>query len=264
MTDILFLLSPDRLVRGINNTASKILGYTEKELQDKDISMIFSKTNFENKVFIEDKFPMLFKDGKISDEESIFKTKEGKDIPVSISASLIKSKQEDIRGVVCIARDITDRKYAEEEIKKYHQKVVRATSDVEEKNARLEATLLAIGEGLIITDKEGNIIRVNKIFEKLLGWLPHEVMGKKFYNIVPLVDKNGNVISKKKRMSPLLLFPGKKIKSDQKSMIITTKGHLFIAKDRKRKIPIFLTSTPIIHRWEIIGLIEAFHPVSEK
>ncbi|GBG15969.1 diguanylate cyclase [Novimethylophilus kurashikiensis] len=61
-------------------------------------------------------------------------------------------------GVLGIARDITERKRVEAEI-------------------RIAATAFESQEGMIVTDAEGKILRVNKAFTATTGYAPEEVVG---------------------------------------------------------------------------------------
>ena len=57
--------------------------------------------------------------------------------------------------------------------------------------AKEEAILLSIGEGLIATDEKGNIVLINKTAEKLLDVKSEEVMGKSIDQVIPIEDEGG-------------------------------------------------------------------------
>ncbi len=66
--------------------------------------------------------------------------------------------------VIAIARDITERKQAQELL--------------EAQKERLSVTLRSIGEGVISTNQKGTITLINRVAENLLGYHQEEVLGK--------------------------------------------------------------------------------------
>ena len=73
----------------------------------------------------------------------------------------------EIVGYVSVVRDISDRKRAEENIR---AAMIRA----ENEKARTEAIIAAIGEGIIIQDREYRIVYQNEVHKALLGEHPGE------------------------------------------------------------------------------------------
>ncbi|MBN2015313.1 PAS domain S-box protein [Candidatus Dojkabacteria bacterium] len=262
MSDLLLILTKDFKIAGINKAVENTLGFKEEELLGQNVFRIFAKEDYADTVFKNTTIPKLLKGNIITDEETAFFSKSGRNIPISLSCTTIKDKKGDLHGIICIGRDITERKYHEEEIKNYYRKVIQATADIEEERAKQQAVLLAIGDGLIITDKNGWILLVNEVFERILGWKLHEIKGRRLSKVVPMQDTEGREISHKARIRPLLLIPGRKISWDRRTYKSSTSNYYYINKDNK-KISVRVTVTPIIHRWEIIGMVEVFHEVED-
>lgn len=258
MSDVLLLLTDDLKIAGVNKAALKILGYEENDLINRDVDTVFSKEDYENTTFKNIVVPRIKKKDLITDEETAFLRKSGRSIPISMSCSAIRGEKSELRGLVCIGRDISYRKYREEEIRLFHEKVVRATTEMEEERAKQEALLMAIGEGLVVTDEKGRITFVNKVFENSLGWKFHDVNGKLLNRIIPLEDKNGKRVTDKERIRPLLLVPGKEVSWDKRTYMSIVCSYYMIKKDNS-KLPVKVVTTPIIHRWAIIGMVEVFH-----
>jgi len=78
------------------------------------------------------------------------------------------------RLIYAAARDITDRKQAE------------ATLQQSEEN--LARTLQSIGDGVISTDREGRVVRMNPVAEKLCGWKESEARGRGLGDIFHIVN----------------------------------------------------------------------------
>jgi len=53
----------------------------------------------------------------------------------------------------------------------------------------LGVTLRSIGDGVITTDKEGKIVRINKVAEKLTGWLEDDAIGKSSSEIFNILNE---------------------------------------------------------------------------
>jgi len=64
-----------------------------------------------------------------------------------------------------------------------------AEKALEDEKEKLAVTLRSIGDGVIATDTEGVIIRMNKIAEDLTGWYAKEAIGRDSGEIFKLIDK---------------------------------------------------------------------------
>lgn len=76
-----------------------------------------------------------------------------------LSAACKLTSNTDARRYVMISRDITERRLAEEEL-------------------RVAATAFEAREGMMITDPQGNILRVNKAFSEITGYSAEEAIGQ--------------------------------------------------------------------------------------
>ena len=81
--------------------------------------------------------------------------------------------------VVEIVRDITQRKIA-----------VDALATEKE---RLAVTLRSIGDGVITTDTDGNIVLINSIAEEMTGWRQEEAVGKPFTEVFKIVNEKSRL-----------------------------------------------------------------------
>ena len=68
----------------------------------------------------------------------------------------------------------------------------KQTKELEEKRAKDQALLGSIGEGIVVTDRNGLVELINYQAEQMVGWKQQEVAGKKWYEVAPLVDEKGN------------------------------------------------------------------------
>ncbi len=91
----------------------------------------------------------------------------------SVTSSVLRDSDNPVYAIVMI-EDITKNKLMEEEL-------------AAEKE-RLSVTLRSIGDGVIATDIEGNIILMNKAAEEITGWSQREVFERSLYEIFYLIN----------------------------------------------------------------------------
>ncbi len=126
--------------------------------------------------------------------------------------------------------------------------------DLEEKKAKDDALLNSLGEGIVVTDQDGNVELINKTAEKLVGWKLDEVVGKKWFNVAPLVDNKGIQILPENRATQRVLKLGQPIYSDK---------YNYVRRDGTR-FPVATTASPVVFGGKIIGVIAVFRDVTHE
>lgn len=104
----------------------------------------------------------------------------GKSRLIAINKSPVFAADAAVAYAVCSGEDITERKQMEEEI--YIEKELFKT------------TLLSVGDGVISTDNNGNIMVMNKVAEKLTGWDKTDAFGKPFEEVFKIINGNSRKI----------------------------------------------------------------------
>ncbi len=140
-----------------NRGAEKMYGYTSEEMDGHDLSVLLPPDKLtENLATME-----AVREGRsIEGLETQRLTKTGSLLDVILSVSPLKDADGCIIGASTIARDITQRKRSEKELKL--------------QSAALEAAANAI----VITDFKGTILWVNPSFTAMTGYRKEEVLGK--------------------------------------------------------------------------------------
>ena len=123
----------------------------------------------------------------------------------------------------------------------------------EEERLRDEALLESMGEGIIATDAEGIITKINKATKKILGFSEKELVGKPFHEAVLSVDDRNNVLPKEKH------FITRALKS--KTTITDT---VYYLTSKRRKFPARITISPVIVRGKLSGVIAVFRDITEE
>lgn len=115
MIDTLFVIDPKGIIKTVNAAAQKYLGYTEQELVGSSLEKVFTEEQFlmANEILIR----QLQLEGSVKECELQFLTKSGETIPMICSGSLMLNQKDQVEGIVCIAKDIRERKKAEEELR---------------------------------------------------------------------------------------------------------------------------------------------------
>jgi len=179
-TEAIFIHDPkDMRILDVNKEACKRFGFSKHELKKKHINdisegKIFSLDTPENQKALE-----KILEGEIVVKEWLSKTKDGKLIWHEMSGKLITLDGKP--RFVAIARDIRERKKAEEQMKHYSEHLEK---DVERKTLELKKaldqlknseekyrTLFEIAPvGIGIVDKNRNVIELNKSMQEMTGY----------------------------------------------------------------------------------------------
>ncbi|MFC1847899.1 ATP-binding protein [Chloroflexota bacterium] len=114
MPDSLLLVGPDQRITMANPAALETLGYGEDELVGQHVEAIFTAQELDTSMFTGRNTDYPAGRGVVSAETSL-RTKTGSSIPISLATSVMRDKEGVFQGTICIGRDITELKLAEEE-----------------------------------------------------------------------------------------------------------------------------------------------------
>jgi len=111
MSDILVVFDINSRIITVNHAACKFLGYQEPQLLGKELSAIFPSAESAKEIEVR-----LTTEGGFINFEAKFISKFNTVIPVLISGALMKDKENKIKGILIIAKDISERKQVEQEM----------------------------------------------------------------------------------------------------------------------------------------------------
>lgn len=242
-----------------NKTICKMLGYSKEEIENLEVADIHPEKDLP---FVMEQFKRQ-SSGKLGEnilaKDMQVKRKDGSVFYADISASRVKFAGRIY--LLGIFRDVTEQRQTKKDLEeaKIAARNVAEDLQIEKENfARAkvldEAMLLSIGDGLIATGKDGNVMLVNKATKKMLGFKEEELLGKKWTDIVPLVTEKG-AIPPEERLIQVAL------KSDRTTTTTTT--YYYVRRD-KTKFPVAITASPIILDKKIIGAIVVFRDITEQ
>lgn len=163
--DLVFWFHPDGSLFYVNAAVCRSLGFSYEEMMNMKISDIDPN-------YPQVRFHELFKSlkkKKYSLMETFWKRKNGETFPVEVSASYIKYND---REMVCsLARDISDRKMAEQAIKA----------------SEVKYRILVENAGAVIAsfNEDGVLLTLNRTGASILGGEPEHFLGKTMWEIFP-------------------------------------------------------------------------------
>jgi PAS domain S-box-containing protein len=128
-----------------------------------------------------------------------------------------------------------------------------AKTNIDQEEAKYEALLNSVGDGVMAVDSQGSVIFVNDAAEKLLGMTGEELLGNKMVDIV-LEDADGNAMPVDKRPSTLAIKAGK---------TIHTSDYYYVKKGKAR-FAVSITVSPIFVGNRITGAIETFRDITKE
>ena len=170
--------------------------------------------------------------GSMKSVEYTLLTKDRREFPAELSASVIKDSSGEPTGFVAITRDITERKQAEEKIKKASEE--------------WEKTFDAITDFVFTVNKDYRLVRVNRALCDILKKEPKELTGKHCFEVMHGTDK------------PWPNCPHKK-------MLTTKKTTTEEINDPNLGIPLLVTDSPIFDdAGEIICSVHLAKDITER
>lgn len=118
---------------------------------------------------------------------------------------------------------------------------------VEEAQAKEEAILTNIGDGVVVVDPAGNVLFMNQQAGLMLHVDHTTAIGQPYHTMTYMEDEHGNIISELQRPFQHVLRTGEKFV-----------GSGWYVRQDETKFPITTTVTPLLHGGKIAGAITIF------
>lgn len=125
--DPLVTIGPDGKINDVNYSTESITGYTRDELIGTDFSDYFTEPEKAREVY-----QQVFQDEKVFNYALEIKHLRGYVTPVLYNASVYRDESEEVIGVFAAARDITERKQAEEKLKEIIEELERSNYELQQ------------------------------------------------------------------------------------------------------------------------------------
>jgi len=141
----------------LNAVAQSLTGWSRAEATGKSMDLVFDIVNKETRRPVENPVKKVFREGKIVGlaDHTLLLSKDGKEFDIEDSAAPILTNTGEGFGVVLVFRDITEKKWAEEETKRQKE--------------LLQLILGSIADGVVVADSNGKFLLFNAAAEQVLG-----------------------------------------------------------------------------------------------
>lgn len=216
------------IITSWNPAAERLFGFTEEYVIGKHISLVIPDDRLDEEAFI---ISQIKAGEKVEHFETIRRAKDGRSINVSLSISPILDGNGMVSGASKIARDISERKKAQE------------------KQAMLASIVAASDDAIISKTLQGIITSWNPAAIKMFGYTEDEAIGNHISLIIPdeRLDEEAYIIGEVSRGS----------KVDHFQTVRKTKNG--------KAVPISLTVSPVINEnGKIIGASKIARDVSAE
>ncbi|MFO8009516.1 MAG: PAS domain-containing sensor histidine kinase [Dehalococcoidia bacterium] len=162
----------------ISPAVKRLFGYTSEEALTLNIKEILTPQSYEEQ--LEAMREALLKGGESTGKLQLqIIQRDGNEIPIEIHAGFIFDESGKPVEILGIARDITERKRAEEELRRSEEKY---RSLVENLN-----------EVVFTLDRQGRVTYISPNVGSLAGYLPEEIVGRRFIDFVHPEDYTGRI-----------------------------------------------------------------------
>ncbi len=161
----------DGTITSWNKGAESIFGYTAEETVGQPIFKLFlpELTGEESKIL-----EQIRRGERVENYETAGICKDGARVPVSLTVSPIKDTHGNVVGIAKVARDITESKRAEEQLREKEEKyreLIENASDI-----------------IYTLDLSGRFTSLNRVGEKLIGYTEAEALQMKIADLISRED----------------------------------------------------------------------------
>lgn len=140
-----------------------------------------------------------------------------------------------------------------EEASQRHAALVRSESDLEEQKEWFRVTLTSIGDGVIVTDREGRVVFMNQEAERMTGWTAVEALLKPLPSVFKIVNEETRL----KVEDPVA-------KVFREKRVVGLANHTVLLSRMGQEWPIEDSAAPIYDRkGELLGVVLVFHNAME-
>ncbi|RME88104.1 MAG: PAS domain S-box protein, partial [Anaerolineae bacterium] len=170
----------------------------------------------------------------------VHRTARGEKRTLELAVLPLIGPQGEIEGIIEIHHDVTERE--------------RLRADLARRESQLRATLYSIGDAVIATDKEGRVVMMNPVAEKLTGWSEGEALGKPLKEIFHILNEETRAPVEDPVTRVL-----------REGIVIGLGNHTLLLTRDGREVPIADAGAPILDsEGEIAGVVLVFRDQTEE
>ncbi len=234
----LLIYSKRGLIYG-NRALEELLDMTESEMKEMSLEQILENVHPEDREFVTKQARAKIAGDEGTTPRYTFRMKTKKNNVKWVDLFSRKLVFQGEQSVFATIVDISER--------------VAAQRALAEEKERLDVTLRSIGDGVIATDNNGNIIHMNIAAENLTGWSEHNAFGKDLPEVFKIINEG----TREEVENPV-----RKV-LDTGSVVVLDDATVLITKDGRERI-IADSGAPIRDKnGDIIGVVLVFRDFTE-
>jgi len=253
-------ISLDGRIQRCNARFSEIIGYSQEEI----VGLTLADISLPEDLHESQRLFQLLMDGAPSTPrwDKRYVRKDGSLAWVRVTSSALRDGDRQILHFITIIEDITERKRAEADLEeaqlqrsKLQEAVLRLELEAAQKTNDLHRLILeSAGEGIYGLDKDGLTTFANPSASAMLGYQPHELIGKSQHAMIHHSHPDGSIYEKETCHIYEALHDGKVHFCDTE---------VFWKKDGT-SFPVAYTSTPMMQDGKPNGAVVVFQEISER
>jgi len=171
-------------VTRINPVAERLTGWSEREAIGRPLDEVFAIINEETRSKAPNPVHRVLAEGVVVGlaNHTALIARDGTERPIADSGAPIRDAQGATRGAVLVFRDVTAERRAEEALRK-------SQDDLRLSEESLRSTLYSIGDAVLATDEHARVTRINRVAERLTGWLEREAIGHPIAEVFNIINE---------------------------------------------------------------------------
>ncbi len=234
----IYMIDPNGYIVNWNEGAKNIKGYEAEEIVGKHFSMFYTREDVEAGK-PDHELEVALSEGRYEDE-GLRVRKDGSIFSASVIISPIMDGDGNLIGFTKIVRDITERKKMENALRESEQ--------------RYATTLASIGDAVISTDVEGQIIFMNAEAEALTGWALAEASTKPVTEVFNII----NEYTRREADNPVTRVL-------QEGIVVGLANHTILVRKDGTEVPIDDSGAPIRDGGgKSMGVVLVFRDITER
>lgn len=168
------VLDADTNVRLWNPAAERLFGWTAQEARYVPLPIVAPDGEEAFRANLE----TARRGGVFTGRELRCQRKDGSAISISMSAGLSRNRRGEIKSIVCVMADVTERN--------------RSEGALRESETKFRSVVQSATDGIILAGCDGNIIEWNNGAEHIFGYTEKEVLGKPLTILMPEVYRGAH------------------------------------------------------------------------
>ena len=235
--DAIIIKTPDGIIENWNRGAEDLFGYTAQEAIGQPMRVLIPAERQEDELGI---LGRLARGERVEPFESVRRRKDGCLVDISTTMSPVLDDEGKVVGISKIARDITERKQAEQ--------IVRASEEF------THLVLGAVGDGIVGMDTEGKVTFANPAVFTLLGYSAEQLIGQPMHPLVHYAYPDG-------RDFPRAECSMYRTSHDGQPRRVN--NEVLWRKDGAA-LPVEYNTTPVVKDGQIVGSVIVFRDITER